>query len=80
MERTRLPAWVNVVAPDDVNAIVSLLPTDVSHYKAVHHIGDIQGSYNPLVAYFETYPLNDNELYIFVGDYLDRGPQNAAVM
>lgn len=80
VQRATIPKWITRVAPDELFNALHIAPRDVSNYKAVHHIGDIQGCYSPLVEYFETYGINDDELYVFVGDYLDRGTQNAEVM
>lgn len=80
MERTRIPKWATLVPARQLEEVLQTKPKDVSQYRQVNIIGDIQGCYDPLMEYFETYGLNDNELYVFVGDYLDRGPQNAEVM
>lgn len=80
MSRTRLPQWLTAIQPEALDETLKVEPKDVSKYKAVHHIGDIQGCFTPLQTYFEQYGFHDDELYIFVGDYLDRGTQNAAVM
>ena len=48
---------------------------DLNHYEKIHHIGDIHGCFTPLNLYFKQ-GLLDNEFYIFVGDYLDRGIEN----
>lgn len=53
---------------------------DFSHYKTVHHIGDIQGCFTPFAEYIEQYPLSDDEAYVFVGDLLDRGTENDRVL
>lgn len=65
---------------------------DLSNYNKVHIIGDIHGCYEPLKEYIieqshrttnsdklEDY-LNEDESYIFVGDYIDRGLQNKEVL
>ena len=80
LERARIPKWVTAITPEEFNTALAYEPTDVSHYTAINHIGDIQGCYTPLAEYFEIYGINDDELYVFVGDYLDRGTQNAQVM
>lgn len=80
LQRSKLPNWITSIAPQDLEATLTITPTDVSQYAAINHIGDIQGCFTPLAEYFETYGMNDDELYIFVGDYLDRGTQNAEVM
>lgn len=80
MTRTRIPQWITLVPALQLLDTLALTPTDVSNYTAINHIGDIQGCFDTLVTYFETYGIHDDQLYIFVGDYLDRGPQNAEVM
>ena len=52
---------------------------NLNQYKKIHHLGDIQGCFDPLQKYFEN-GFKEDEYYIFVGDYLDRGIQNAQVM
>lgn len=80
LRRSLIPKWVTPVAPAAAMSLLTVEPQDVSHYQAVHHIGDLQGCFTPLQAYFDNYGFQDDELYIFVGDYLDRGTENAAVM
>ena len=54
---------------------------DLSHYRAVVHIGDLQGCLTVLTG--PDGPLaegfRDDVAYFFVGDLLDRGPENAEV-
>ena len=45
-------------------------------YKNVHIFGDVHGCFEPLREYFEKYPYNVEDGYVFTGDYLDRGIQN----
>lgn len=47
-----------------------------NNYEKINVFGDIHGCFNPLKEYFDKYPYNENEMYIFCGDYLDRGLQN----
>lgn len=49
---------------------------DFNKYGHIHIFGDIHGCFNPLKEYFEKYPYNENDFYIFCGDYIDRGLQN----
>ncbi|MCB9979197.1 MAG: metallophosphoesterase [Rhodospirillales bacterium] len=51
---------------------------DLSKYKSVYHIGDIQGCSAPLEDFLNQY-FDPESFYIFCGDYLDRGPQNDSV-
>ncbi|TVX86014.1 RNA ligase [Paenibacillus agilis] len=94
MQTEHVPKWVNLVKPNEYHDTMRFSTTDYSDYKRIHHIGDVQGCFDALMNYFhETghtwgkdgevtlYPnLNDDELYIFVGDMLDRGIQNAEVL
>lgn len=49
---------------------------DMDSYDKVHIFGDIHGCYDALKEYFDKYPYSKNEMYIFSGDYTDRGIQN----
>lgn len=52
---------------------------DFSNYPKIHHIGDIHGCYTVLKKYMdENY--NDEDLFIFTGDYIDRGIENKEVL
>lgn len=56
---------------------------DYNNYDKIHHIGDIHSCYDVLKEYFNTYghPKNKpKELFIFIGDLLDRGPQPVEVI
>lgn len=58
-----------------VDEIINYYVTDVSAYKEVKIIGDVHGCYTCLKeAVGET--LNPDVLYVFVGDYFDRGIEN----
>ena len=77
-ETQKIPSGVTVIGPDELDRIW-MKRIDLSEYKAVHHIGDIHGSYTALMEYFKD-GLKDDECYIFLGDYLDRGIENADVL
>ena len=49
-------------------------------YEKVVFIGDIHGCWEPLRTYFEDRPMSNNNLYVFTGDYIDRGIQNKEVL
>ena len=53
---------------------------DLNFYKKIHIFGDIHGCYEPLKKYFEDNPYSQDEMYIFCGDYIDRGVQNKETM
>lgn len=62
--------------PDDVVEGI-LKPLNIDQYKAVHFMGDIHGCFGPLEKFYnDTDQFKDDELFVFLGDYLDRGLQN----
>lgn len=76
----KIPSGITVLKPDELWR-VWMKPIDVSTYKKVHHIGDIHGCYTPLKTYFDREGgLKDDELYIFCGDFIDHGIENADVI
>lgn len=80
LQKFSIPKAYKVLKPDEVKATLDDNVTDLSQYSRVHHIGDIQGCYTPLKQYFDEHPFSDDEYYIFVGDLLDRGTENAEVL
>lgn len=62
-------------------AIETWLSTPVlnfNHYQRIHFIGDLQGCLEPAQTYLSQ--IHPNEAYIFLGDLLDRGPDNGKVL
>lgn len=49
-------------------------------YDKVVVFGDIHNCYDPLKEYFDKNPISDKNMYIFVGDYFDRGIQGKEVL
>lgn len=80
-ETQKIPSGITVVKPEEFESVISNIYTlkDFSKYNKIHHIGDIHGCYTVLNEYLKD-GLKDDELYIFVGDYLDRGIENAKVL
>lgn len=74
----KLPNSFKVVKPEDLSLSLNE-KIDLSSYKKIIHFGDIHGCYDTLMKYFEAQPFNKEYAYIFCGDYLDRGNQNAEV-
>lgn len=76
----KIPSGVKVIRPEELNEIW-LKKVDFSHYKRIHHIGDIHGCYTVLRNYLDGCGgIKDDEMYIFAGDYIDRGVENAEVI
>lgn len=78
-ETQKIPSGIKVIKPDELNSIW-LKKINFDKYKKIHHIGDIHGCSTVLMDYFRMYPMKDDELYIFCGDYIDRGIENDKVM
>lgn len=75
-----VPGRVEVIQPDELHKIFEK-PIDLSEYKKIVFVGDIHGCYDTLMQYPDFKEgLNDDTAYIFTGDYVDRGNQNAEVM
>ena len=73
----KVPSGITVIKPDELEKVWLKL-YDFSEYKAVYHIGDIHGCYTALNELINTIGgLKDDCMYIFTGDYIDRGIENA---
>lgn len=74
----KIPAGIKVIKPDELESIY-LKKFNFNEYKKIVHIGDIHGCYTALNEYFKD-GFRDDYMYIFVGDLLDRGIENAEVL
>lgn len=74
----KIPSGVKVIKPEDLDTIW-MRQVDFSGYDKVVHVGDIHGCYTALMQYFKD-GLDDNTMYIFVGDLIDRGIENVEVV
>jgi predicted phosphodiesterase len=74
----QIPSGIKVLKPDEADQIL-YHPTDLSQYDKIHVIGDIHGCYTALNEYLPA-KLPENEYFIFLGDYLDRGIENAETL
>ena len=76
----KIPSGVTVIKPDELDRIW-LKKLDLSSWKKIHVIGDIHGCSTALRHYLEAGGgLHEDEFYIFCGDYIDRGLENADVV
>lgn len=76
----RIPSGIKVIKPNELDTIW-MKTIDLSSYKKIHHIGDIHGCNTALQEYFNMQGgMKDDEFYIFLGDYIDRGLENAEVV
>lgn len=74
----KIPSGITVIKPDELDR-VWMKQIDLSSYKKVHVIGDIHGCATALKEYIQNV-INPDEFYIFTGDYVDRGLENAEVV
>lgn len=76
----KIPSGIKVIKPDELDTIWMRM-IDLSDYNKIHHIGDIHGCNTVLQKYFsDNGGMKDDEFYIFTGDYIDRGLENAEVV
>lgn len=76
----KIPSGIKMIKPDELDTIWMKM-FDMSDYKKVHHIGDIHGCNTALQKYLsDNGGIKDDEMYIFTGDYIDRGLENVDVV
>lgn len=75
----KIPNRVTCVTPENWEDILTFNPLNVDQYKKLVFIGDIHGCFDPLNEYFINNPFSEENLYVFLGDYFDRGIQNDLV-
>lgn len=76
----KIPTGITVLKPDELNKIW-MRPIDLSQYNKIHHIGDTHGSCTVLKEYINgNGGIKDDEFYIFLGDYIDRGIENVEIL
>lgn len=79
IHRQSVPSFVTVIKPHEFHEKIYYRVPDFSNYRTIHHIGDLNGSYKALMKYLEC-GLNDNDLYVFLGDYTGKGAENSRVI
>lgn len=76
----KIPSGIKVIKPNELDTIWMRM-IDLSDYNKIHHIGDIHGCNTVLQKYLsDNGGMKDDEFYIFTGDYIDRGLENAEVV
>lgn len=78
MMNEEIPIKCKTITPDKIATMLDTEAYNLNGYKIIHHIGDIHGSYHVLKQYFKE--MKNDEFYIFLGDYIDRGFQNYEVL
>jgi len=75
----KIPSYAKEITQAEFQDVLKYKPLDLTKYKKIHFIGDIHGCMDPLNEYFSE-GIKEDEFYIFVGDYTDRGVQNKEVL
>lgn len=74
----KIPGGVKVIKPEELDSIF-LKKFDMNKYEKIVHIGNINGCYTALMEYFKN-GFNDNYMYIFCGNLVGNGIENAEVI
>ena len=83
LNESKVPSGIEIVKPDKAVDLIYYNKVDLNEYKKIHHIGDIHGCYTALKNYLDKYSegrIKEDEFYIFMGDYIDRGIENAEIV
>ena len=78
LQKEKISKSFKIIKPSEFYNVINTFPRNVDSYDKVHIIGDVHACYNSLKEYFLN-NYNDNNLYIFTGDYFDRGLNNIDV-
>lgn len=78
MNNGGLPKKFNVIRPNEFNNTIHYYFNDMNEYKKIKVIGDIHSCAIPLKKILGKY--NKDTLYIFLGDYFDRGTEPIETM
>lgn len=74
---TEIRKWCTVIKPSEFDDTFTLKPIDLTDkYDTIYVFGDIHGCYTCFKNFIDKHPLDDKTMYIFVGDYTDRGTEN----
>ena len=72
----QIPTGIKVLKPEELDTIW-YTAVDFSSYQKIHVFGDIHGCHTVLKEYLDSVGgFREDNLYIFTGDYVDRGIEN----
>jgi predicted kinase/predicted phosphodiesterase len=75
----KIPNWIKVYEPLEATRI-TYTTTSVDDFEKVFVIGDVHGCYDQLMEFYKLHEFSQKNLYIFVGDYIDRGPNSLMML
>lgn len=83
--RNNKPNFVKkIIDPDEALKIIDkglqIKPKSLKQFNKIVVFGDLHGCFDPLKSYFSKQPINEETLYVFVGDYIDRGIENKELL
>ena len=80
-ECNNIPSYFEVIDPQEaINKLKKDFIIDFNQYEKIIVIPDLHGCCEPIKNYFNDNPFNENYMYIFLGDFIDRGYQNKEVL
>ncbi len=74
--KEKISSSFKIVKREDFDEIINTKPKNMDKYEHIHILGDIHGCCTALKNYFKEHPFNEQDAYIFLGDYFDRGLEN----
>ncbi|WP_300703962.1 serine/threonine protein phosphatase [uncultured Campylobacter sp.] len=77
LNKEKISKKYKILKPDEYKKVL-FERKNLNSYKKIHHIGDIQGCFTVLKKAINK--IKDDEFYIFLGDYIDRGIENGKVI
>lgn len=81
LEIAKIPDWAEVISPDNFISLIHSEDCEIAadKYSKITFIGDVHGCYTTLKRVFNK-GIDEKTLYVFTGDYIDRGPQSVKTM
>lgn len=77
----KIPSGIKVLTPDTALEEIRFRSADLDGYRRVIMVGDVHGCYTALSSALDFFGgIQDDTFYIFCGDYIDRGIENAQVI
>jgi predicted kinase len=71
---------VKIIKPENFLNEINFKPENLDNYEEIVIIGDIHGCIDPVNEFFEKHPFSEKNYYLFLGDLVDRGLDNAGVV
>lgn len=77
----KIPSGIKVLTPENAMDEIQFRSIDLNEYKRIVMVGDVHGCYTALSSALDFIGgIQDDTFYIFCGDYIDRGIENAQVV